>query len=136
MKHLPKVFVIDHDANMLASLEALLTTEGYSVRCFMTAEGFYAQHHPTEVGCLVVDLMISGMGGSELLRRLQDSGSVLSVVVITGLFSPAVASRTGKLPVKLLERPYEVATLLKVVEDGIAGSIQRRAIQMKSGGRD
>jgi len=63
VKHLPKVFVIDHDANMLASLEALFTTEGYSVRCFMTAEGFYAQHHPTEVGCLVVDLMISGMGG-------------------------------------------------------------------------
>jgi FixJ family two-component response regulator len=132
VKHLPKVFVVDNDPAILASLEALFTAQGYAVRCFSTAEGFYAQHHRTEVGCLVVDLMIPGMGGSELLRQLQESGSVLSVVVITGLFSPAVASRTGKLPVKLLEKPYEVATLLKMVEDGIAGSIRRRAIQMRS----
>ena len=87
MKHLPKVFVIDDEPTMLASLEALFTAEGYAVRCFSSAEGFYAQHHRTEVGCLVVDLMIPGMGGGELLRRLQESGSVLSVVVITGCLS-------------------------------------------------
>jgi len=87
VKHLPKVFVIDDEPTMLASLEALFTAEGYAVRCFSSAEGFYAQHHRTEVGCLVVDLMIPGMGGGELLRRLQESGSVLSVVVITGCLS-------------------------------------------------
>ena len=133
MKHLPKVFVVDDDAAMLASLEALFSAEGYAVRCFSTPEGFYAQHHPTEVGCLVVDMMVPGMGGSELLRRLQDSGSVLSVVVITGLFGPAVGNRGAKLPITLLEKPYEVAMLLKMVEDGVAGSIRRRTIQMRGG---
>ncbi len=136
MKRLQKVFVVDDDLAILNSLELLLTAQGYSVKCFLSAEAFLEQHHPTEVGCVLIDLFMPGIGGSELFQCLQESGSLLSVVIITGLIDSSDADLHERAAVPLLEKPYEVATLLKMVEDGIAGSIRRRAQQLRGGKSD
>ena len=67
------------------------------------------------------------MGGSELLRHLQESGSLLSVVIISGLIDATVSDKHENLPVKSLALPYKVQTFLTMVEDAVAGSIRRRA---------
>ena len=72
MKHSPEVFVVDGDAAVLNSTEAFFAAHGYTVKCFTSAEEFLAQHHPTQVGCILIDQLIPGMGSSELLRRLQE----------------------------------------------------------------
>ncbi len=126
MKHSPKVFVVDDDLAVLESVDALLRTHGYDVRCFSSAEEFIAQHHPTQVGCVLVDLWIPGMGGSELLRHLQESGSLLSVVIISGLIDSTVSDEHENVPVRSLAMPYKVQTFLTMVEDAVAGSIRRR----------
>lgn len=145
MKHLPKVFVVDDDVAILTSVEAVLIEQGYSVKCFKSAEEFLAQHHPTEVGCILVDLLMPGMSGGELLNHLQETGSILSVVIITGLIEsvPTGEAQITSLPLEaqitslpLLEKPYEVSTLLKMVEDGIAGSVRRRAKKLHGGSFD
>ena len=61
MKPLPKVFVVDDDPAVLSSIEALLTAQSYDVKCFASAEEFIAQHHPTHVGCVVIDLSAPGI---------------------------------------------------------------------------
>lgn len=136
VKHLPKVFVVDDDAAILASVEALLSEQDYAVKCFLSAEEFLAQHHPTEVGCVLVDLLMPGMSGGELLKHLQESGSLLSVVIISGLVESAPTAELESPFVPLLEKPYEVSTLLKMVEDGIAGSVRRRAKKLIGGSLD
>ena len=73
MKPLPKVFVVDDDPAVLSSIEAHLTAQSYDVQCFASAEEFIAQHHPTHVGCVVIDLSAPGMGGSELIRHLHET---------------------------------------------------------------
>ena len=136
VKHLPKVFVVDDDIAILTSVEVVLIEQGYSVKCFKSAEEFLAQHHPTEVGCILVDLLMPGMSGGELLKYLQETGSILSVVIITGLIEsvPTGEAQIASLP--LLEKPYEVSALLKMVEDGIAGSVRRRATRLLGGSLD
>lgn len=131
MKRSRKVFVVDDDSAVLMSLQAILTGQGYAVECFTSAEEFLAQHHPTQVGCVLVDLLMPGMGGGELLRRLRESGSLLSVVIVTGLFDVASFDVQEDHSELLLEKPYEVSTLLTMVEDGIAGSVRRRAKQAR-----
>lgn len=133
VKHLPKVFVVDDDLAILTSIEAVLVGQGYSVKCFESAEEFLAQHHPTEVGCVLVDLLMPGMGGGEMLRQLQESGSLLSVVIISGLIESVPTEEFESPSVLLLEKPYEVSTLLKMVEDGFAGSVCRRAKKLRGG---
>jgi FixJ family two-component response regulator len=131
VKHLAKVFVVDDDAILLSSIEALLTAQGYTVKCFTSAEEFLTQHHPTQVGCVLIDLWMPGMGGSELLQRLRESRSLLSVIIISGLFDSTAIEEIERAFVPLLAKPYEVETFLQMIEDGIAGSVKRRAEQLK-----
>ena len=125
MKPLPKVFVVDDDPAVLSSIEALLTAQSYDVKCFASAEEFIAQLHPTHVGCVVIDLSAPGMGGSELIRHLHETHSLLSVVIISGLIDSAIYHRHEKEPVPILVKPYEVWILLTMIEDAIAGSLKR-----------
>jgi FixJ family two-component response regulator len=133
VKHLPKVFIVDDEAAVLKALEAVLTPHGYDVIYFNSAEEFIAQHHPTEVGCVLIDLLMPGMGGSEVLRHLQDSGSLLSVIIISGLIDPRAFESRENAWVSMLEKPYEMSTLLTMIQDGIAGSFRRRAERHRGG---
>ena len=109
MKHLPKVFVVDDDLAVLKSVEAILTPHGYDVRYFRSAEEFMAQP-PSDPGWLRPGRpMILGMGGSELLQCLQETGSLLSVVIFSGLIEPAELDDPESVSASVQERPYEVA---------------------------
>jgi FixJ family two-component response regulator len=127
VKHLPKVFIVDDDAGALRSLEGVLAPHGYDVVYFGSAEQFIARHHPTQVGCVLIDLLMPGVGGSDVLRHLQDSGSLLSVIIISGLIDPGAFESRENAWLSMLEKPYELSTLLTMIQDGIAGSFRRRA---------
>jgi FixJ family two-component response regulator len=125
VKPLPKVFVVNVDRAVLSSIEVLLTAQGYDVKCFASADEFIAQYHPNHVGCVVIDLVGPGIGGSELMRHLHETRSLLSIVIISGLIDSAVHRQHEKGPAPILAKAYEVWTLLTMVEDAIAGSLKR-----------
>jgi FixJ family two-component response regulator len=132
VKHfLPKVFVVDDDPAVLNSTHALLTAQGYDVRCFVSAEAFLGQHHPTQVGCILIDLWMPGMGGSELLRRLRESRSLLSPVIVSGLIDCMTLDEHEESSVPILAKPYDLQTFLAMIEDGIADSVRRRSEPLK-----
>src|SRR5262245_38333175 len=126
VKQSPRVFVVGDDSAVLKSLDAVLTSRGYTAKCFRSAEEFLAEHHPSQVGCVLLDLATPRMDGRALLERLQESGSLLSVVVISGLINEPVLDFEVSEAVPTLAKPYEISTLLQMVEDGVAGSIRRR----------
>jgi FixJ family two-component response regulator len=132
VKQLPKVFVIDQNEAVLNLLAALLGAHGYEVKCFTSVEEFIAQHHPTQVGCVLVDLLMPGMGGSELLEFFEESGSILSVIVISSLIDSAASPKFVSPRVSVLKKPYEIFTLLAAVKAGVTKSLRRRA-QRRSG---
>jgi FixJ family two-component response regulator len=122
---LPKVFVVDDDPVVLSSIEALLTAHSYDVTCFASAEEFIAEHHPNQDDCIVIDLTTPGISGSDLMRHLQDTRSLLSVAIILGLIESAAPHEHEKPPVPILARPYEVWILLTMIKDAIAQSQKR-----------
>jgi two-component system response regulator TtrR len=127
VKHfLPKVFIVDDDPAVLNSTYALLTAHDYDVKCFASAEEFLAQHHPTQVGCILIDLWMPGMGGSALLRRLRESRSLLSIIIVSRLIDSTALDEPEDASVKILAMPYDLQTFLTMIEDGIAESARRR----------
>jgi FixJ family two-component response regulator len=132
VKPLPKVFVVDDDPTVLSSIEGLLTAQSYDVRCFPSAEEFIAQHHPNQVGCVIVDLSSPEIGGAELISHLYETRSLLSVVIISGLIDSAIPHRHEKKPVPKLVNAYEVWILFTMIEDAIAGSLRRNLALMQS----
>jgi two-component system response regulator TtrR len=134
VKHLPKVFVVDDDAATLKSVEIGLAPYGYDIRYFKSSAEFMAQYHPSQVGCVLLDVLIPGTGGSELLWHLQDTGSMLSVVIISELTEPGAYIKNGNQSVSVLEKPYQTSTLLAMIADGVADSFRRRAERFRGGG--
>src|SRR6186713_3085623 len=55
VKRKSKVFIVDDHTSVRSSLEALLTVQGYDVRTFPSATHFLAHHHPTQIGCVLVN---------------------------------------------------------------------------------
>jgi FixJ family two-component response regulator len=121
----PKVFVVDGDPTVLSWIEDLLTTKSYDVSRFASAEDFIAHYQPTHVGCVLIDLSALGSGGSELIRHLHETRSLLSVVITSGLIDSAVCRLDQKHTVPMIVKAYGVWLLLTMIDDAIAGSLKR-----------
>jgi FixJ family two-component response regulator len=87
------VFVIDDDPGARESVIALVSLKGLKAEGYNSAEDFLAHHDASRAGCIVVDVKMSGMSGLELLRKLNERGSHLPVVVITGYADVPMAVR-------------------------------------------
>ena len=131
VKQRPKVFVIDIDAGVLSSIESVLLAQSYEVICFGSTEEFIAQHQPTHVGCIVIDLSVAGTNGCELIRHLHESRSLVSLVVVSGLIDSAARFSRKKVALPILTKACETWTFLTMVEDAIAGSLKRDSISAK-----
>src|SRR5262249_28568128 len=104
---------------------------GYLVQCFVSVAEFIAGQDPTQVGCILIDLLAQKRKGSDLLIWLHESGSLLSLVIISGL-DAAELVRHENSGMPLVEKPYEVSALLTMVADGVAGSLSRHAVRDRS----
>jgi FixJ family two-component response regulator len=125
VKQVPKVFIIDVDSAVSTSIRSLLTAQSYEVLCFSTTAEFIAQHHPAHVGCIDIDLSVPGTNGSELIKHLHESRSLLSLVIVSGLIDSAVRLTREKAVLPILAKGYEAWTFLMMIEDAIAGSLKR-----------
>lgn len=78
------IYLIDDDVSVRRSLERLLASAKLPAVGFASGEEFLAAIRPTEADCLVVDVHGSGMTGTELQQRLQQTGVRTPVIFTTG----------------------------------------------------
>lgn len=81
---LPVVNVVDDDPNIRESLRNVLEEAGLSVADFASAEDFLAAYRPGGEACLLIDAVLPGMSGLDLLHRLLECGHLLPSIMITG----------------------------------------------------
>ena len=127
------IFVVDDDqavCRALASAGALL---GHPVREFGTAAEFLTAYHPSNPGCLVLDIKMPGMTGLELQRKLADDGVTIPIVMISGHADVRIAVEAMTLgAVTLLEKPFRLDELLAQVRKALERDRENRAAQQRS----
>lgn len=120
MSLIPKkgtVYVVDDDEAVRDSLQWLLEGKDYWVRCFDSAESFLSRYDPRELACLIVDIRMDGMTGLELQNRLNDLGSPLPLVFITGHGDvPMAVDSMKKGATDFIQKPFKEDQLLTLVE--------------------
>jgi CheY-like chemotaxis protein len=127
VKDLGTVFIVDDDLMALESLAKVLRDHGYSVQCFASAASFMAQHASRKVGCVLVNLVASGMPGSELIHWLQARPNLLSIInILDTLGSPLPVHHGEKTPSSCPSG--EMTALMTVIDRGLADSERRRLI--------
>ena len=117
MKNSPyPIYLIDDDESILTSLTTLLTGSGYEVNCFRSGDEFIAQLREDLRGAVVLDVVMPGRDGLEVLSLLRQGGSRLRVMIITGHADVPMAVNALKMgAVDFLEKPFHPKDLLERV---------------------
>jgi two-component system response regulator FixJ len=113
----PVVGVIDSDPVARAALKTLLQPVGVEVIPFESAESFLLSASGKHLACLIVDLLLPGMSGLELLRRLRSSGHDVPVILLadeSDVPTAVAAMREGATD--FIEKPYVNVAVLKQVQ--------------------
>jgi len=124
MQHLPAkqeappvVGVIDPDPVARNGLSTLLRGLGIDVSTFDSAETFLLAAQGRHIGCLIVDLLLPGMSGLELLRRLRSAGNDVPVILLadeSDVPTAVAAMREGATD--FIEKPYVDVAVMKQVQ--------------------
>jgi len=75
--------VVDDDLSVRESLQSLIRSAGLRVQVFASAEQFLTSSDPSDANCLVLDVRMPGMSGTELHRHLLSKGYKIPVIFIT-----------------------------------------------------
>lgn len=115
------VHVIDDDDDARESLAFLLGTADVAVRSYQSAVAFLDALPQVTSGCIVTDLKMPEIDGMELLRRLQQRGVTLPVIVITGHGDVPLAVEAMRLgAVDFLEKPFDDNAILAAVRSAFS----------------
>lgn len=123
----PIVYLLDDDAAVRDSLEALFSSVGLEARSYSSPELLLRELTSDSVGCLVLDVRLPRMSGLELQELLTDRGIRIPILVISGhadVTSVVRAMRQGA--VDFLEKPYNEQILLDRVHACIAMDVERK----------
>lgn len=80
-----RVLIVDDEPSIVLSLQFLLSREGYEVAVARDGESALAQAALAPPDLVVLDLMLPGMDGYEVCRRLRESPATAKtrIVVVT-----------------------------------------------------
>ena len=115
------VHVIDDDEAIRASLTVLLESAGLEVRTYASANGFLEALSHDVHGCVVADVRMPDISGTELLRQLRMMGVALPVIVITGHADVLVAvEAVNSGAVDFFEKPFDDDRFLSSIRAALA----------------
>jgi DNA-binding NtrC family response regulator len=113
---LPPVLVVDDEKNMRASLNTLLSAEGYSVCLEESAENALRRVEQEPVFMVITDARMGGMSGYDLIRQLHQRWPQLPVLMITAYATPKLAVEAIQAgAVDYLAKPFAPEELLHSV---------------------
>ena len=121
------IYVVDDDQAVRDSVQTLLEIYGYDVRCFASGEEFVRGFDGRSRACLVLDVLMPGMSGLELLRLARTRWTGLPVIMISGRAEHL--SRAGLVAAgaaDFLPKPFSDTAIVAAIEHALAGVAERR----------
>ena len=121
------VFIVDDDEGIREGLGLLLETVGQPYELYGTALEFLDAYDTSKGGCLVLDIRMPRMSGLELQQKLNEQGSLLPVIFITGhgdIQMAVEAMRQGALD--FIRKPFREQDLMDRINEAMAFGAGKR----------
>jgi DNA-binding response OmpR family regulator len=109
----PRVLVVDDDPSIREALDRALRLEGFGVSTRPDGEGALEAVDETPPDVMVLDVMMPGISGVEVVRRLRGSGHELPICVLSA--RDELADRVAGLRAgadDYLVKPFELEELV------------------------
>jgi DNA-binding NtrC family response regulator len=120
------IHVIDDEPVIHDVLAQLLTSEGYEVEISSNGEEALEKFAPQSCDVVLLDLLMPGMDGIEVLQRIKKIDPAAAVIIITayGSVESAIAAmKFGALD--YIQKPFKHDELLRTIER----AVERRRLQ-------
>lgn len=121
-----RILVVDDEESVALTLSALLEREGYQTRTVSNLDEALAIVQSDRFDAVLLDLMLAGEDGHQVLAQLHETSPETAAIVLTGFGTLASATRAIQLGVsEYLTKPCPIDDLKAAVSRGLA---KRRAI--------
>jgi RNA polymerase sigma factor (sigma-70 family) len=115
------VHIVDDDTSFRLAIERRLKKAGYEVATYQSAQHLLDRlPSELELGCILLDVRMPELSGPELQDRLNELGSTLPIVFLTGHTDFPTTVRTIKAGAEdFLTKPVSSEDLLAAVERAV-----------------
>jgi two-component system, LuxR family, response regulator FixJ len=119
-KHSGTVLIVDDDAAVRSSLKFALEVEGLSVRLYDGPSALLADENLPSCGCLVVDYLMPGMDGLQLVAALRARNVLLPAILITVRANKQLLRFAAKSGFScVLEKPLSDGALIESIRSAL-----------------
>jgi len=116
------IYVIDDDTSVRRSIARLLASVDLRAETFASAEAFLTGVPARSRGCLIMDVQLVGMNGSDLQRSMTKAGWPMPIIAMSGSHDAQIEAEALELGAHaFLRKPFEAQALL----DAIASALNR-----------
>jgi FixJ family two-component response regulator len=117
---LSMISVVDDDASVRVAANNLLSSHGYLVYTFASAEDFLQSAQIDDSLCVVADVQMPAMSGLDLLTHMRAQGNDAPFIFITAFPDETVRARALKAgAVGFLAKPFAGAVLIDCIESAL-----------------
>jgi FixJ family two-component response regulator len=120
------ISVIDDDEDFRAAIADLMQAMGFTIEAFSSAVDFLASPNVRHTSCLIADVHMPRMTGTELHSHLVGSGYDIPTILITAYPDDSARIRAlGQGVVCYLSKPLDVEALLGCVRSALQRSMPK-----------
>ena len=121
------VYVVDDDAGVREGLTSLISSVGFGVLTFASAQDFVSAKLANTPGCVILDVRMPGVSGLDLQRQLKQGDIHLPIIFVTGHGDIPMTVQAMKAgAIEFLTKPFRDQDLLDAVNVGLARDRARR----------
>ena len=115
-----QISIVDDDEQSRSALAGLMQAMGFTIEAFPSAMDFLASPNVRHTSCLIVDVHMPRMTGTELHSRLVGSGYNIPTILITAYPDDGARARAlSQGVVGYLAKPIDEEILLGCVESAL-----------------
>jgi CheY-like chemotaxis protein len=110
------LLVVDDEEGNRTLLKTFFTKKGFNVRVAVDGHEGLANCN-ADVDVVLLDMMMPGLGGLEVLRRLRQGGNAVPVLVLTAVASPELVVEAMQAGAQdYVTKPFSLPVLLQRIE--------------------
>jgi FixJ family two-component response regulator len=115
------ISIVDDDDDARAALTGLVESLGFTVEAFASAVEFLGSRHIRHTACLIADVQMPRMTGTELHSHLVEAGHVIPTILVTAYPDDNVrAWARARGVIGYLSKPLDENALLGCVHSALA----------------
>ncbi len=116
------ISIVDDDESFRRATAGFISSLGYAVAVFGSAEEFLRSDRLKDTACLISDMQMPGMSGIELQNRLISRGHRLPVIFITAYSeSKARAQALASGALGFFDKPFSEEKLISCLHQALSG---------------